>query len=71
MNSLGKWVLEPLKVYHPFSGEGFNSTLKLKQLQRWREVPVDTIALTLYHNYYNEDLQALQIQNWMDLLICY
>ena len=51
--SLGRWVLEPLMVYHPHSGvttnqsESFNSTLK--RLQRWREVPVDTIVLTLYH----------------------
>ncbi len=56
-------MLEPLKVYHPFSGvttnqsEGFNSTLK--RLQRWRE---DTILLTLYHlqaYFYNEIQRGL------------
>jgi hypothetical protein len=59
--SLGKWVLEPLNLYHPFSGitnnqsESFNSVLK--RLQRWKEVPPDSIVLTLYHlqaYYYNE-----------------
>ncbi len=51
--SLGRWVLEPLNVYHPFIGvtnnqsESFNSTLK--QLQKWKEVPVDSIILALYH----------------------
>ena len=63
---LGKWVLEPLKVYHPFTGvttnqsEGFNSTLK--RLQRWREVPVDSVVLTLYHlqaYFYNEIQRGL------------
>jgi hypothetical protein len=61
--SLGKWVLEPMNVYHPFSGvttnqsEGFNSTLK--RLQRWREVPVDTVLLTIYHlqAYFHNEIQ--------------
>ena len=62
--SFGRWVLEPLKVYHPHSGvttnqsESFNSTLK--RLQRWREVPVDTIVLTLYHlqAFFNNEIQG-------------
>ena len=37
--------------------ESFNSTLK--RLQRWREVPVDTIVLTLYHlqAFFNNEIQ--------------
>ena len=50
-------------VYHPHSGvttnqsESFNSTLK--RLQRWREGPVDTIVLTLYHlqAFFNNEIQ--------------
>jgi len=50
-------------VYHPHSGvttnqsEGFNSTLK--RLQRWREVPVDTIVYSLYNlqAYFNNEIQ--------------
>ena len=51
--SLGRWVLESLNVYQPFSGvtnnqsESFNTTIK--RLQHWREVPVDSIVLALYH----------------------
>ena len=64
--SLGRWVLEPLNVYHPFTGvtnnqsESFNSTLK--QLQKWKEVPVDSIVLALYHLqvfFYNEIQRGL------------
>lgn len=64
--SLGKWVLESLNVYHPLTGvttnqsESFNSTLK--RLQRWHEVPIDSIVLTLYHlqaYYYNEIQRGL------------
>lgn len=50
---LGRYVLERLQVYSPFSGittnqsEAFNSVLK--RLQNWREVPIDAIVLGLYH----------------------
>ena len=50
---LGRYVLEKLQVYSPFSGittnqsEAFNSVLK--RLQNWREVPIDAIVLGLYH----------------------
>ena len=63
---MGRWILERMKVYHPFTGvtnnqsESFNATLK--RLQRWREVPVDTIVLTLYHvqaYYFNEIQRGL------------
>lgn len=59
--SLGRFVLEELKVYQPSSGitnniaESFNATLK--RLQRWKEVPIDSIVLALYHlhcYYFNE-----------------
>ena len=56
---------DPLNVYHPFTGvtnnqsESFNSTLK--RLQRCREVPVDSIVLTLYHlqAYYHNEIQRI------------
>ena len=53
-------------MYDPFSGvtnnqsESFNATLK--RLQKWHEVPIDTIILSLYHNqafYYNEIQRGL------------
>lgn len=52
-----------MNVYHPFTGvtnnqsESFNATLK--RLQRWREVPVDSIVLSLYHlqAYYHNEIQ--------------
>ena len=50
---LGRYVLERLQVYSPFSGittnqsEAFNSVSK--RLQNWREVPIDAIVLGLYH----------------------
>ena len=45
-------MLECMGLYYPFHGittnqsESFNSTIK--RLQRWREVPVDSIVLALY-----------------------
>ena len=50
-----------MNLYNPFTGitnnqsESFNATLK--RLQRWREVPVDSILLAIYHLqafFYNE-----------------
>ena len=62
-------MLEDLNVYHPYSGvtnnqsESFNATLK--RLQRWREVPIDTIVLSLYH------LQGLRFRgDWLVLSAC-
>ena len=58
---MGRWVLEKLGIYNPYSGittnqsEGFNTVLKY--LQHWKEAPVDAIVLGLYHLqsfYYNE-----------------
>ena len=58
---VGRWNLEAFDIYNPVSGitsnqsEGFNSVLK--RLQGWKEIPVDTSVLTLYHlqvYYWNE-----------------
>ena len=46
--SLGKWALEALKVYHPFTGITTREFQKMKRLQRQHEVPVDSVVLTLY-----------------------
>lgn len=56
-------MLESYGVYNPFSGvtnnqaESFNAVLK--QIQRWREVPIDSIVLALYNlqAYYNNEIQ--------------
>ena len=59
--SIGRWILENVKIYNPLSGittnqsEGFNTVLK--QYQRWKEVPIDTLVHSLYRlqqYYYNE-----------------
>ena len=50
---MGRWVLEKLGIYNPYSGittnqsEGFNTVLKY--LQHWKEAPVDAIVPSLYH----------------------
>ena len=50
-NSIGRWVLEKLHVYNPYSGvttnqsEGYNTVMK--RLQQWKEVPLDLIILSL------------------------
>ena len=47
--TLGRWVVEQYDLYSPVSGittnqpEGFNAVLK--QIQQWREIPVDSIFL--------------------------
>ena len=61
--TIGRWILESLRIYNPYSGitnnqsEGFNTVLK--RLQNWREVPVDAIVLTLYHlqAFYHNEIQ--------------
>ena len=51
--SVGRWVLEKLRVYNPYSGvtnnqsEGLNRVMK--ELQRWKEAPIDCMLLALYH----------------------
>ena len=57
-----RWNLDPLNLYNPVSGittnqsEGFNSVLK--RMQEWKEIPVDTAILSLYH------LQAYYWNEW-------
>lgn len=52
-NSVGRWVLENLRVYNPYSGvtnnqsEGLNRVIK--ELQGWKEAPIDCMLLALYH----------------------
>ena len=50
--SIGRWVLENLNIYDPYSGvtnnqsEGFNRVVK--DVQDWKEAPVDSMVLALY-----------------------
>ena len=56
-------MLECMGLYYPFHGittnqsESFNATIK--RLQRWREVPVDSIVLALYklQVYFHNEIQ--------------
>lgn len=62
-SSLGRWILESMGVYNPYSGvtsnqsESFNAVLK--RLQSWREVPLDAIVLSLYYlqAFYSNEVQ--------------
>ena len=65
-NHTGKWVIEQYVTYNPVSGitnnasEAMNTVLH--RLVQWKEVPVDTMVLCLYHlqNFYlNETLRGL------------
>ena len=57
-----RWNLEEFGVYSPMSGitnnqsEGFNSVLK--RMQEWKEIPIDSAVLSLYH------LQAFYWNEW-------
>ena len=57
-----RWNLEEFDVYNPMSGitsnqsEIFNSVLK--HLQGWKEIPIDSAVLSLYH------LQAFYWNEW-------
>ena len=48
-----RWNLEEYNLYNPMSGvtnnqsEGFNSVLK--RLQAWKEIPIHSSVLSLYH----------------------
>jgi len=63
---IGRWILEPLGVYNCYSGittnqsEAFNTVLK--RIQKWREVPLDSILFSLYQlqiYYFNEIQRGL------------
>ena len=51
--TIARWAIQRLGVYHPFSGvtnnqaEGINFVLK--QLQDWKEAPVDCMILALHY----------------------
>ena len=51
--TIARWAIERLGVYHPFSGvtnnqaEGINFVLK--ELQDWKEAPVDCMILALHY----------------------
>ena len=53
IESLARWAIEPYGVYCPFSGitnnqaEGINFVLK--QLQNWKEAPIDCMVLSLHY----------------------
>lgn len=61
--TLGRWVLESLQIYHPYSGvtnnqsEGFNRVMK--DLQGWKEAPLDCVVLALYllQAYYTNEIK--------------
>ena len=65
-SSIGWWVLEELHIYNPYSGvtnnqsEGLNRVIK--DLQGWKEAPVDCVMLAVYQLqafYLNEIRQGL------------
>ena len=52
ITSIARWVIEPYGVYDPYSGIPNNQAeslnFVLKQLQEWREAPIDCMALALH-----------------------
>ncbi|XP_065896214.1 uncharacterized protein [Dysidea avara] len=66
INSIGRWILEPLGLYNPYSGittnqsEGFNTVMK--RFDKWKEAPLDSVIFSLYQlqtYYYNEIQRGL------------
>lgn len=53
IHGIARWAIEPHGIYNPFSGITNNQSESLnfviKQLQDWRESPLDCMALSLYH----------------------
>jgi len=49
---IGRWVLQPLNLYNPYSGvtnnqsESFNKVIK--EFQSWKEAPLDSFVLAMY-----------------------
>ena len=64
--TIARWSIQRLGVYHPFNGvtnnqaEGINFVLK--QLQDWKEAPVDCMILALHylHGYYMSEISRGQ-----------
>ena len=50
--SIGRWVLEKLHIYNPYSGVTNNQSESLnrviKDLQGWKEAPIDCVLLAIY-----------------------
>ena len=61
--SLGRWQLEALGVYNPYSGVTTNQSESMnrviKDLQSWKEAPVDVMVMSLYQlqSYYFNEVQ--------------
>ena len=53
IHSIGRWAIESYRVYDPYSGVTNNQSeslnFVLKQLQEWRESPLDCMVLALYY----------------------
>ena len=53
ISSIARWAIAPLGIYNPYSGvtnnqaEGLNYVLK--ELQEWREVPIDCMVLSFHY----------------------
>ena len=62
IQSIAQWAIEPYGVYHPYSGITNNQSESLnhvlKQLQEWRESPLDCMILALNHlqSYYKVEI---------------
>ena len=62
-DKVGRWVLEALSIYNPYSGvtnnqsEGLNRVMK--DFQSWKEAPLDTLVLALYQlqAYYTNEVR--------------
>ena len=75
---IGRWVLEKLHCYNPYSGVTNNISESLnkviKDLQHWKEVPVDCMILALYQlqaYYVNEIRRGLAGIGEYTLQTCY
>lgn len=61
-SKLGRWVLERMRIYNPYSGitqnmsEGFNTVLR--RLQEWKEAPLDMCILSMFY------LQGYYLNEW-------
>ena len=63
LDNLGRWILEPLDLYCPYSGittncsEGMNNLMK--SLNDYNEIPIDVAVLTFYKlsSYYINEIR--------------
>lgn len=62
-SQIGRWVLQPLNLYNPYSGvtnnqsESFNKVIK--EFQSWKEAPLDSFILAMYQVqvYYSNEIK--------------